>query len=183
MHKVKAYQLNIMSKNNIRIPKTLITNSADELLNFYKENNKKIICKPVLGGAMTKLITKNDLTGSKLSTLKSSPVQLQEYIDGVDIRVYVMGDEIFPAEIKANTIDFREDSTAIPRPVEIPDSVKNDCKKILKLFKLKYSGIDIRKTKNGEYVFIEANPAPMFIGFEEATKYPITENLIRLLTL
>ena len=182
MHKIKTYQLNLMAKNNIRIPKTIITNNSDELIDFYEKNNKKVIYKPVLGGAMTKQLTDDDLNAEKLSTLKTSPVQLQEFVEGIDIRVFVMGKDIYPAEIKAKTIDFRADDKHTITPVELPDNVNEDCLKALKLLQLGYSGIDIRKSNDGEYVFIEANPAPMFIHFENVTKYPISQKLIELLT-
>lgn len=182
MHKTKAYQLNRLKKGGIRIPKTLITNDKDALIDFYEKNNRNVIYKPVRGGAMTQKLTDNDLSEERLKELKESPVQLQECIDGVDIRVFAIGENVYPAEIRANTIDFRNDKQAEICPVDIPDDTKADCIKALNSLKLKYSGIDVKRTKNNEYVFIEANPAPMFIYFEKMTKYPITEELIKLLT-
>ena len=182
LHKTKIFQLNIMKKNNIRIPETLITNDENALIEFYEKHNKNVIYKPIRGGAFTQKLTDEDLRKEQLDTLKTSPIQLQEFIDGTDIRVMAMGDKIFSAELKTDKIDFRTDTNAIPTPIEIPDNVKDDCKKVLNLLDLKYSGIDIRRNSQGEYVFIEANPAPMFIFFEQKTNYPITETLIELLT-
>ncbi len=182
LHKTKIYQLNLMAKNNIRIPKTLITNEKEKLIEFYESNNKSIIYKPVLGGALTEQIKDTDLTDEKLETLKTSPIQLQEFIEGTDVRVYAMGDKIFAAEIRANTIDFRGDDAAEIVPIELPEKIQNDCRKILDILSLSYSGIDIRRNNGGEYIFIEANPAPMFIHFEKQTGYPITDSLVELLT-
>lgn len=181
LHRTKIHQLDIMAKNGIRIPKTLVTNDADALVEFWENNGRNVIFKPVLGGAYTKKLTEKDLAKDKLETLKTCPVQLQECIDGVDIRVYAIGDKIFPAEIQAKTIDFRADDNPNHMPVQLPGNIENDCKKVLDILELAYSGIDIRKSNEGEYVFIEANPAPMFIYFEKVTKYPITESLIELL--
>jgi glutathione synthase/RimK-type ligase-like ATP-grasp enzyme len=47
---------------------------------------------------------------------------------------------------------------------------------------LVYSGIDVRRTPEGEYVFLEGNPCPMFIHFERQTGYPISDRLADLLT-
>lgn len=181
LHKTKIYQLDIMAKNGIRVPKTFVTNDADALVEFWENNNRNVIFKPVLGGAYTKKLTESDLTKDNLKKLKISPVQLQECIDGVDIRVYAMGDKIFPAEIQAKTVDFRADNNPKHLPVKLPQDIENNCKKVLNILNLAYSGIDIRKSNEGEYVFIEANTAPMFIYFEEVTKYPVTESLIELL--
>lgn len=182
LHKTKIYQLNILQKNGIRVPKTLITNDEDELIDFYKKNNKSVIYKPVLGGALTQKLTDDDLTKEKLSELKQSPIQLQEYIKGIDIRTFAFKNKnVYSAEIYAKTLDFRGDDNHEIINTTLPDSVNNDCLKVLNLLKLTYSGIDIRKTPEGEYVFIEANPAPMFIHVENVTKYPISDNIIELL--
>jgi len=46
---------------------------------------------------------------------------------------------------------------------------------------LGYSGIDIRRSPEGEYVFLECNPCPMFMHFETVTGYPISDRLVDLL--
>lgn len=181
LHRKKTYQLNLMAQNEIRVPKTLITNNKEDIEEFLDINNYKVIFKPVLGGASTQSISKNDLKQENLDLLVNSPVQFQEMIEGTDIRVYVIGKEIFSAEIRSNTLDFRDDENAQIVPVELPTKIKEDCFKIMSLFNLNYTGIDIRKTPQGEYVFIEANPAPMFIHFEKQSGYPISDTLIKLL--
>lgn len=178
LHRKKGIQTKIMQNNGIRLPRTLVTNDKDALENFYLENNKNIIYKPVRGGAFTQKLKEEDLL--RKESLTNCPTQLQECIDGVDIRVYAFeSGEIFAGEILAENIDFREDNNAKINKVSLPENIKKDCLKILKLLNLKYSGIDIRLSHNGEYVFIEANPAPMFIHFENVTGYDITNTLIK----
>ncbi len=46
---------------------------------------------------------------------------------------------------------------------------------------LEWTAIDWRLTPQGEYVFLEANPSPMFIQFERRTSFPITQKLVNLL--
>lgn len=178
MHKRKPYQLALMAENNIRVPKTIITNNPDAIIQFAEENNFDIIYKPVQGGASTKILQQDDLTAKRLKQLTISPVQFQEKIDGVDIRVYGIENDIMAAEIHANTIDFRSDYNAKIIPVQLPEHVIADCKKIMQLFDYKFTGIDIKTNSQGEYVFIEANPSPMFYHFEKQTGYPITEKLV-----
>ena len=43
------------------------------------------------------------------------------------------------------------------------------------------SGIDFRRTPEGQYFFLEANPSPMFLGFQRRADLPLTERLIALL--
>ena len=178
LHRQKALQSKIMLNNKIRIPRTIVTNDQNMLEKFYIENNKNIIYKPVQGRAFTKKLKEEDLL--RKNSLINCPCQLQECIDGVDIRVYAFNTgEIYAGEILANIIDFREDDNVKINKHTLPKKIQKDCLKILKILNLKYSGIDIRLSKNGEYVFIEANPAPMFFYFEKITGYEITNTLIR----
>lgn len=182
LHKKKAYLTSEYHKSGIRVSKTLITNDKDALLRFYEENDKKLIYKPVLGGSYTKVLGDNDLKEENLATLKVAPVQFQEFVDGVDIRVYAFKNSgLYAAKIEAATLDFREDLSSKLIPIELPQNIKDDCFKMMEIADLKYSGIDIRLNTNGEYVFIEANPAPMFIHAQNVTGFPITEELIKLL--
>ncbi len=178
LHRKKGLQSKIMQNNGIRIPKTIVTNDQDALEKFYLENNKNIIYKPVRGGAYTQKLKEEDFL--RKDTLINCPCQLQECIDGIDIRVYAFETgEIFSGEILANSIDFRADDKAKINKHPLPENIQKDCLKILKLLGLKYSGIDIRLSNSGEYVFIEANPAPMFTHFENMTGYEITNTLIK----
>ncbi len=181
LHRKKGLQSQIMENNGIRIPKTIITNDKIAVEEFYEKNNKNIIYKPVRGGAFTQKFKEEDIL--RTDSLINCPAQFQEFIDGVDIRVYAFeSGEIFAGEIIAQNIDFREDQNAVINRVELPEKIQQNCLKILKLLGLKYSGIDIRLSKSGEYVFIEANPAPMFYHFENMTGYDITQTLINNLT-
>ncbi len=181
LHKKKVFQLNQMVKNNIRVPNTLITNNKEDLLEFLEKNNDNVIFKPVMGGAYTKKLSKESLNSELVNKLINSPVQFQEMVEGVDLRVYVIGKEVFAAKIETDILDFRTDKQAKVVPVELPQEVIEKCFKIMELFDLNYSGIDIRLSDKGEYVFLEANPAPMFIHFEKESGYPISDTLVKML--
>lgn len=182
-HVYKVHQLKLMAEAGISIPKTLITNDPDAVVDFYKACNRQVIYKPVAGGAHTQHLTQEDLTQERLAELSKSPVQFQERIDGVDVRVYAMGQgETFAAEIQAKTLDFRDDKEAPIVPVELPEEVQAQCHMVKEVLGYQYSGVDVRKTPDGRYVFIEGNPCPMFYYFEQQTGYPITSRLIALLT-
>jgi D-alanine-D-alanine ligase-like ATP-grasp enzyme len=46
---------------------------------------------------------------------------------------------------------------------------------------LEWTAIDLRLKPTGEYVFLEANPSPMFLHFEKQTGFPMTQKLVELL--
>lgn len=181
MHAYKIHQLRLLHQAGIRIPDTLVTNDPEAVRAFYEAHHGRVIYKPVRGGAHTETLRAEDLQAERLKELAKSPVQFQECIDGVDVRVYLVGKELFPAEIRSETLDFRADPRAKIVPLALPDAVAADCFKLAELLGLVFSGIDVRRTPEGEYVFLEGNPAPMFIHFEQQAGYPISDRLTDLL--
>jgi glutathione synthase/RimK-type ligase-like ATP-grasp enzyme len=180
-HRYKAHQLKLLQKAGLRIPQTLITNDAQMLRDFYERMNFQVIFKPVSGGAHTRLLTEEDFTPDRLAELAKIPVQFQECIHGVDIRVYAIKNTLYAAEIRAETIDFRDNPYAEVVPIELPDTVAQDCLTLMQTLDYHFSGIDMRRTADGEHVFIEGNPSPMFVVFEEITGYPVSHRLLELL--
>jgi hypothetical protein len=181
-HKEKPRQLTLAKQLGIPIPLTLIGNDSQKILDFAR-TGKKFIFKPVYGGATTELITPAHLERERLDqVLRISPVTIQEYIPGTNIRTYVIGDAVYSAEIRSPALDFREDTEAQIIPIDTPLSVANQSRAIARGFMMEWTAIDWRLKPTGEYIFLEANPSPMFIHFENQTGYPITQKIIQLLT-
>lgn len=180
-HKEKPLQLSLAKQIGVTIPETLISNSPEQVREFV-ETHEKAIFKPVYGGAHTKLVTEAHLEPDRLDmALSISPVTIQEYIPGTNVRSYVIGEWVYSAEIRSSALDFREDLEAELIPIDLPESVEKQCLAILKAFMLDWTAIDWRVKPTGEYVFLEANPSPMFVHFERMTGFPITEKLVNLL--
>jgi glutathione synthase/RimK-type ligase-like ATP-grasp enzyme len=180
-HKEKPLQLSKVKQLGVTIPATLITNDPEEVIQFTQYQGK-LIFKPVYGGAHTQLVTESHLEPKRLSlALRISPITLQEYIPGTNIRSYVIDDSVYAAEIRSQALDFREDVQAELIALELPESIQQQCREIAKALMLEWTAIDWRKTPTSEYVFLEANPSPMFLHFEQQTGFPITEELLKLL--
>ncbi len=180
-HKEKPLQLKLVKQLGVRIPATLISNSPEEVIEFV-QSLKQVIFKPVYGGSHTQFLTQSHLEPKRLGlALSLSPVTIQEYIPGTNIRSYVIADSVYSAEIRSNSTDFREDLEAELIPLELPESVQQQCLAITQALMLEWTAIDWRLQPTGEYVFLEANPSPMFIHFEKQTGFPITQQLTKLL--
>ena len=181
-HKEKPLQLKTVRLLGVKIPKTLITNDPMRVIEWSKSVEKAIF-KPVYGGSHAKILTDSDLEPKRLKlALSLSPVTIQEYIRGTNIRTYVIGNSVYSAEIRTNSIDFREDPDAKLIPIDLPESIQKQCLAIAKALHLKWTAIDWRLSPNCDYFFLEANPSPMFLYFEQQTGFPITEKLVELLT-
>ena len=182
-HKEKPLQLGRVKQMGVKIPATLISNDPEKVTEFAS-NHEKVIFKPVYGGAYTQLLTQSHLEPKRLKQVLSiSPVSIQEYIPGTNIRSYVIADSVYTAEIRSNcnSLDFREDAKAELIPRELPSAVRQQSLAITQALKLEWTAIDWRLEPTGEYIFLEANPSPMFLYFEKQTGFPITEKLVKLL--
>lgn len=180
-HQEKPRQLAQVAELGISIPDTYVGNDPDAVRAFCKRHSD-VIFKPVTGGDYAQIVNQDHLTDEHLnSSLSQCPVTLQAYIAGTNIRSYVIGDEIFSAEIRSNAKDFRTDEDAELIPITIPPGIAQQAKAICHTLGLEWSGIDWRRTQEGNYIFLEANPSPMFVNFEKRTQLPITRYLAQLL--
>lgn len=180
-HKEKPLQLRAVRQIGVNIPATLVTNDPKQVTEFTRVR-ERVIFKPVYGGAHTQFLTASHLQSERLSRVLSiSPVTLQEYIPGTNIRSYVIANSVYSAEIRSTALDFREDIKAELLPVKLPESVRQQCLAITQALKLEWTAIDWRLQPSGKWVFLEANPSPMFLHFEGQTGFPITRELVKLL--
>ncbi len=181
-HKEKPRQLAAVQQMGIRIPETLVTNHRDASRTFVKQHPTSIF-KPVCGGALTEIVSENHLMAGQLdAAYQCAPVTLQRYIDGTNIRTYVIEDKVFSAEIRTDQKDFRADIGAELIPMEVPDTIRAWAIKVCKGLALRWTAIDWRRNPAGEYFYLEANPSPMFLHFQNVTGFPISHSLVECLT-
>ena len=180
-HQEKPLQLSTVKELGVAIPKTLISNNPDHIQEFAA-TVPQLIFKPVYRGAYTQLLEVSHLERQRLNeVLQISPVTVQEYVAGTNIRCYVVREQVYAAEIKSSCIDFRQDRRASLIPAILPASIQTACLNISQALFLEWTAIDWRLSPQGEFFFLNADPSPMFTYFEQATKFPITENLVKLL--
>ncbi|WP_100644330.1 ATP-grasp domain-containing protein [Alteromonas facilis] len=180
-HQAKPRQLQIARSLGALLPKTYVGNCPQAALAFLNKTPKAIF-KPVHGGALTEIVQPGQRTIEYLQhVLKLSPVTLQAFIPGTNIRTYVIGSETFSIEFASDAIDFREDQYAQAHAVAIPEPIKLLAKAITYYFGMQWSAVDWRCDHEGRYYFLEVNPSPMFIAVEQATGIPLTDALTELL--
>jgi len=182
----KAFQLREAAQCGLRIPRTLITSDPDDARGFVNEMGvDNVIYKVFSATAQTWRETRR-LRQSEMSffdCLEIAPVIFQECIDAVvDLRITVIGDQLFPAAIHSQDgeykVDFRmEMDDARIEPVELPKKLHEQLLAFMRRLGLVYGAIDMRKTPDGDYVFLEVNTAGQFLFIEYATGQAISQAL------
>ncbi|MFQ3593376.1 MAG: RimK-like protein, partial [Gemmataceae bacterium] len=165
----------------VPIPATVLGNEADAIRRFGRDYSQSIF-KPIQGGAHTRRVTMQHLSDANLKNLSIAPVTLQEEIFGTNIRVFVAGQRVLACEVQSRNVDFRDTDNPTIVPHQLPEPIIEQARQIARTLHLIWTGIDYRLTPQGQYVFLEANPSPMFLGFEARCGLPLTEALLSLLT-
>ncbi len=176
----KPYQAMII-RDHFEIPATLVTNDPRAVAAFRQEFGN-IIYKSVSGErSIVTLFTDADL--NRLHLLSSAPVQFQEHVKGLDVRVHVVGSEVFASSVKSDAVDYRYDGSGggTVSPIQISDEVAAECVALTARLGLELSGIDLRYADDGRVVCFEVNPSPAYIVYEDATGQPIAAAIARRL--
>jgi glutathione synthase/RimK-type ligase-like ATP-grasp enzyme len=159
-----------------------VSNSLEDIQDFYHQLDGSIIMKYPNGGEHTVKLTQEDISHAGFAEhLTKVPLKIQECIEGMDIRAYVIGDDVFALEIHSDKLDFRETPNTFRKPIELSESIRNNCLTMTKTLGLVMAGIDLKRKDDGEHVFFEANPSPVFLYDEVATGYPISQSIANYL--
>jgi glutathione synthase/RimK-type ligase-like ATP-grasp enzyme len=179
----KPYQTLFIRGGGLQIPKTLITNNEAEAKRFYEAADGRVIYKSMGARSTgTHRLSIKDVHG--LVSSGNAPLQLQEEVPGVDIRLHVVRDRVFATKVYCGETDYR---LAGPKSVRleetrVPTSIAAECIRITNEFGLLLSGIDLRETPDGRYFFFEVNTVPGFAFYEERTGQQISAALSNILS-
>jgi hypothetical protein len=180
LHQTKPVQLALVAALGVPVPDTLLSNDP-ERVRAFAARHPRCIFKPVQGGAHARHVTPAHLTDENLRNLAHAPVTLQEEVPGTNVRVFVAGPRVLACEVRSEALDYRDTPDPEIVPHDLPGEVAGQCLEVARALDLVWTGIDLRRTPGGRYVFLEANPSPMFLGFEHRCGLPLTENLAALL--
>ena len=193
----KVPQLTLARSLGFEVPETLMTNDPDELLDFYRIHNGKVVTKaaavrvdPLVRGGYcgyTRRLHPRDLIAAHDVSL--CPVTAQVYVEKrLELRVTIVGADLFAAEIHSQStrqtrVDWRhyDDRYTVHQAHELPDPVARRCRELVDRMGLVYGAIDLVLTPDGRYVFLEINPNGEYQWIEDATGLPISDRIAKLL--
>jgi len=165
-------------RNGFPIPRTLVTTVPDRVLAFRDECGGKIIYKGASSNrSIVKLLDSADL--DRLPLVRNCPVQFQEYIDGSNIRVHVVGDRVFALRIQSAGVDYRYCARQF-ESISLPEPVERQCLSLSQTLGLCFSGIDLIE-RDGAHYCLEVNPSPGFSFYELRAHQPISVALAEFL--
>jgi glutathione synthase/RimK-type ligase-like ATP-grasp enzyme len=179
----KPYQLRLVAGYGFAVPDTLVTTDPSAVRAFAARHGR-LIYKSV-SGTRSIVNTLAEAGCERLEEVANAPTQFQEYVPGPDVRVHVVGDEVFATEVRSDAHDYRYASLygngVELAPMAIPDDVAHRCRVMATGMSLAVAGIDLRRAPDDRWVCFEVNPSPAFVYYEEATGQPIGNAIAHLL--
>ena len=185
----KPLQLDLAQRAGFRVPSTLISNDLAEIRNFVSMHS------PAIYKALrwTPYYTK-DGTGA---TTWTEPVTVEELDESViwtphlfqaqvaktaDVRVVVVGNDVFAVRIDSELLDWRRDYSALNYSViDLPDRMNEALVKYLRNLGLTSGSFDLCIDQEGEFTWLELNPNGQWGWLEAETDLPLTAAFADLL--
>jgi glutathione synthase/RimK-type ligase-like ATP-grasp enzyme len=192
----KLGQLRHAAALGFSVPRTLVTNDPVEAQAFCAAAAGSVLAKPLHSHGLRRRGQRFGVFSQRLEarhldlldSLPSSPCIFQQYVDKrVEVRVTVVGKQIFAAEIHSQDVerarvDFRRATGAVPVLAhDLPAEVAERCRRLTALLGLAYAALDLILTPAGEYVFLELNERGTWRFIEERTGLRITAAVADLL--
>lgn len=180
----KPFQLALIRAAGIATPDTLVTSDPIAAKAFLARHGR-IVYKSISG--QRSIVNAIDATEpERLDRVGHGPVQLQQWIDGLDVRVHVVGDRWFATSVTSPATDYRyapEDGSSVElAPFDVPEQLGKDLVGMSSDMGLLVAGIDLRRTYDAGWFCFEVNPSPGFTYYEDHTGQPIAAAIAELLT-
>jgi glutathione synthase/RimK-type ligase-like ATP-grasp enzyme len=178
----KPYQCTLLAAAGLSTPDTLVTTDPPAAREFLSRHGR-IVFKSISG--VRSIVTAVDAAGADLlDDIGHGPVQLQEWVDGLDIRVHIVGDRWFATAVESNVTDCRygRDRLApVMAPYNLPKRVGDRLVAVANGMGLLVAGVDLRRTATSGWYCLEVNPSPGFTFYEDHTGQQISAAIAALL--
>jgi len=176
----KIVQLSRARDAGLVVPTTLITNDPVKARDFVDGLGGRAIFKRTGAGpgpaSKTRFVTADVVR--RLDSIVDCPTTFQSYVEAaLDLRVVWIDGESWAVSIDSQSgsspEDSRFDNSVAFHPYDLPRSVADRLTDLMSDLGLVYGAIDLRLGVDGEYYFLEVNPAGQFVYLELKTGLPI----------
>jgi len=184
-HCVDKYDiLAILEENGLDVPRTAVTEDADEALRAFDELGGDVIVKPVFGsrGVGATRINDREVASTVFRAIRfyHGVIYLQEFVHHgfSDIRAFVVGNRVVAAMRRvAQNWKTNYSQGARPIAVSADKSLEEIAVKSAELVECKIAGVDILESQKGP-VIVEVNSQPGWRGLQSVTRVNIADEIL-----
>lgn len=184
----KMLQLKIAEKNGLKIPETIFSNDEAEVKKFLNEKcGGKAIAK--LHGVWSKNMTGENMVSTmivdgsnieSLSDIAYSPMIFQPYIEKeYELRILYIDGEFFAGKINnSENTDWRiTQHNYVWSVYKLPNEIQMKLTLMMKEMGLYFGAIDMIKSSDGLYYFLEVNPQGEWGMLQKELGFHIAETI------
>lgn len=199
----KIKNLEIAKSCNLSVPEYIITSNKSTLSQFAKKH-QRVISKPISETPFFSSSVEDDTVESLIMYTKSFTAEQieeeipdtffkslfqQQIIKEFEIRVFYLEDTcysmaIFSQNDKQTEVDFRNYNTKRPNrnvPFKLPKEVDENIKAFCKKAGYTIGSLDLIKSTDGKYYFLEINPVGQFGMVSYPCNYYLEKKLAKYL--
>ncbi|MEM2099509.1 MAG: RimK family alpha-L-glutamate ligase [Candidatus Bathyarchaeia archaeon] len=184
-HCVDKYDiLAILEDNGVPIPRTVVTENANEALKAFVELGGDVVVKPIFGsrgiGATRVLDPEIALTVFKAIVFQHGVIYIQEFVQHghSDIRAFVINGQVVAAmRREAQSWKTNYSQGARPTPTTLSKEFEDLAVKAAKAVGCKIGGVDILEGPDGPKI-CDVNSQPGWKGLQMVTKVNIADRIV-----
>ncbi|MBS7635923.1 RimK family alpha-L-glutamate ligase [Candidatus Bathyarchaeota archaeon] len=189
-HCVDKYDLlAILEDAGIPVPRTAVTEDADEALKAFHELGGDVVLKPIFGsrGIGSTHLTDPEVayTAFKAVMFYHGVIYIQEFVPHgcSDIRAFIIGDRVVAAMRRvATSWKTNYSQGARPEPIKLDAQLEDLAIKSAQLIKCKIAGVDILESPRGPLI-VEVNSQPGWRGLQSVTRVNIADEIVNFVLL
>jgi len=195
----KLEQLSRANNIGLASPNTLVTQSFEEIMQFWKECKGDLIVKPISHGYIEgtdpkedTLIFTNQVSLEQLTNnqelISLCPTLFQRKVEKIfDVRINIVDEEVIAVAIyaseqnKLQTIDIRRNNMKNVRYelIDLPLYIKSKVLELCRSYNLRFAAVDMAFTKESDWVFFEINPNGQWAWLDLEGVTDIASSLIK----
>jgi RimK family alpha-L-glutamate ligase len=184
-HCVDKYDiLAILEDNGISVPRTAVTENANEAVKAFNELGGDVVVKPIFGsrGIGSTRITDAEVASTtfRAITFYHGAIYLQEFVHHgfSDIRAFIVDNHIVAAMRRVSDgWKTNYSQGARPEPIKLDKTIEEMAIKSAKLIKCKIAGVDILESPKGPLV-VDVNSQPGWRGLQSVTQANIADEIV-----
>ncbi|MEM8610774.1 MAG: MvdC/MvdD family ATP grasp protein [Cyanobacteria bacterium P01_H01_bin.105] len=199
----KLEQLSRANRLGLKVPETLVTQSFEEIMQFWRDCQGELIIKPISHGYIkrsnpeedtlifTSQVRLEQITNNK-ELLSLCPSLFQKKVEKrFDVRINIIDKEVIAVAIyaseqnKLQSIDIRRDNMVDVRYelICLPVAIKNKVLELCHSYELRFAAIDMAFTQESDWIFFEINPNGQWAWLDLEGVTDIANSLIQSMQL
>lgn len=174
----KAGNLRLAQQIGFEVPATMVVDGPARLATIA--DLQDWVVKPLMGGAYT--IPAADLVAAVHSGERAGMQLVQRRLRGRNVRVFVVGGQVFGFAIDTEHLDYREVNDCDVVVVDLDPVVEERSIELAERLGYSYCALDFRgMDADDDLVFLEINSFPMFSRFDTASGHRLADRMLSVL--